>query len=72
MDSSRPLYLVVSAFNATYTLERFFTSLYRQSDSNWRLYIVDDCSTDNSYDSILRYSDKIIEFFLIEILVILD
>lgn len=40
--------IIMPAFNAEATIERAILSVINQSYSEWRLYIIDDCSTDKT------------------------
>lgn len=53
---------LVSIITPTFNCGRFIAetieSVFAQSYSNWEMLIVDDCSTDNTKDIVLKYSQK--------------
>ena len=59
MSENNPL---VSIITPNYNCSRFITetieSVLAQTYTNWEMIIVDDCSTDNSYQISLEYSQK--------------
>ena len=59
--------IIVPCYNSSKFICECIDSVLDQSYSNWEMLIVDDCSTDNSRDLILKYSKnnkKIKTFFL--------
>lgn len=51
--------IILPMYNAVKTIDRAISSIINQSFENWRLYIIDDCSLDGSFDYVLnRYNDK--------------
>ena len=53
---------LISIITPTYNCERFIgetiESVLKQSYKNWEMIIVDDCSTDNTYDVVKKYADN--------------
>ena len=59
--------IIVPCYNSSKFICQCIDSVLIQSYSNWEMLIVDDCSSDNSRDLILKYSQsnkKIKTFFL--------
>ena len=58
--------IIIPNYNNANFLEQSIQSVINQSFKNWKIYIVDDSSTDNSKDIILKYKNnkKIKSFFL--------
>lgn len=50
--------IVVPAYNAEKYINRTIRSILNQTFQNWLLFIVDDCSTDNTYNICKSYSEK--------------
>lgn len=50
--------IVTPCYNAASYLPTYLNSLIQQSANNWKLIIVDDCSTDNSWDILTDYAQK--------------
>lgn len=63
---------LISIITPTYNCERFIgetiESVLKQSYKNWEMIIVDDCSTDNTYDVVRKYADNDsrIKYYLLE------
>lgn len=63
---------LISIITPTYNCERFIgetiESVLKQSYKNWEMIIVDDCSTDNTYDVVKKYADNDsrIKYYLLE------
>lgn len=47
--------IIMPTFNAQASIEKAILSVIKQSYSQWRLYIIDDCSTDNTRAIINNY-----------------
>lgn len=58
--------IIIPNYNNANFLDQSIKSVINQSFKNWKIYIVDDSSTDNSKDIILKYKNnkKIKSFFL--------
>lgn len=50
--------IIMPAYNAGETITASINSVLIQSENDFKLYIVNDCSTDNTKDLILSFSDK--------------
>lgn len=50
--------IVTPVYNAQNYLEETILSVINQTYSNWELLLIDDCSTDNSYEIIEKYLKK--------------
>jgi len=48
--------IILPVFNASKTIERAIESIIHQTYQNFVLYVIDDCSTDNSLEKINKYS----------------
>lgn len=67
--SKNPLVsIVIPMYNAKKTLSQTIDSVFEQSYSDWEIIIVDDCSTDGSYEyfSKLYIDESRIQFFKLE------
>lgn len=51
--------IIIPAYNAGKTLERALSSLISQTDKNFEVYVVDDCSNDNTADIAFEYLTKL-------------
>lgn len=51
--------IIITSYNKGKTLERAINSAINQSHKNCEVIVVDDCSTDNSYDIITQYQKQI-------------
>lgn len=49
--------IIMPAFNASKTISESIKSVLNQSYKDFKLYIIDDCSTDNTVDIIKYFSD---------------
>lgn len=50
--------VIIATFNRAVLLKRALESLIRQTEKEWEAIIVDDSSTDNTYESILPYLES--------------
>ncbi len=48
--------IIMPCFNAESTISKSIESVINQSYKNWELIIIDDCSTDNSFEIIKNYA----------------
>jgi len=55
---SKTFEIIVPCYNASKTLGRTIDSMLSQTYTNWRLWCVNDGSTDNSYEIAKGYADK--------------
>lgn len=57
--------IITPAYNCANFIDDTIKSIQSQTYSNWELLITDDCSTDNTYDIILKYlnTDSRIKLF---------
>jgi len=53
--------VVIPVYNDSILLEKCLKSLKDQSDKGFEIIVVDDCSTDNSYEIAKNYADKAIK-----------
>jgi teichuronic acid biosynthesis glycosyltransferase TuaG len=58
--------IILPSYNKDIYLEESINSIIQQKFNNWKLIIIDNCSTDNSREIIRKYSgnEKISTFFL--------
>ena len=54
VSSSEIVSIIVPVYNASLYIEETIDSVIEQTFTNWELILVDDCSTDNSYEVISR------------------
>lgn len=54
----KKLIVYTYAYNAEKTIERTINSILSQTEQNWVWYLVDNGSTDNTSEIIMRYADK--------------
>ena len=50
--------IVTPVYNSFELMSRYFASLEEQTSSNFEVIVVDDCSTDDSYASLLKYQSS--------------
>jgi glycosyltransferase involved in cell wall biosynthesis len=50
--------IITPNYNSVEFIEQTIESVLAQTYQNWEMIIVDDCSTDRSYDIILKYAEK--------------
>ena len=50
--------IIMGVYNCAETLSESIDSIIVQTYSNWELIICDDCSTDNTYEVMLKYSSE--------------
>ena len=55
--------IIVQLYNKEKTISRTIKTVINQSSANWELIIVDDGSTDRSYDKIAPYLNNQILYF---------
>jgi Glycosyltransferases involved in cell wall biogenesis len=53
------LSIIVSAYNVADYISKTIDSIINQTNKNFKLIIVDDCSTDNTLDVIRKYEKKV-------------
>jgi len=58
MDSKKIISIVTPNFNCERFIAQTIESVLAQTYPDWELIIVDDCSTDNSYQIALAYAEK--------------
>jgi len=64
METNLPLVsLIMATFNRAHTIARAIDSVLNQSYRNFELIIVDDGSTDNTSDLLMKYNDPRIRIF---------
>ena len=50
--------IIVPVFNAEKYIEKCLTSIIKQSYKNYQVKVIDDCSTDNSYELALEICNR--------------
>ncbi|WP_394860927.1 glycosyltransferase [Mediterraneibacter gnavus] len=59
IEHSNPKYSVITPmYNSFGLMSKYFQTLGNQTYKNFEIVIVDDCSTDDSYEKALKYADK--------------
>lgn len=60
------LSIIIPLYNREYIVKKSIESVLSQSYIDFELIVVDDCSTDNSYNTVKMYKDKRIILFRLE------
>ncbi|WP_185900149.1 glycosyltransferase family 2 protein [Campylobacter sp. MIT 99-7217] len=62
---SHKISVIIPCYNSVKYLERSLGSVLKQSYDNWEAICIDDCSSDNTYEVLLKlaYKDKRIKVF---------
>ena len=61
MESTR-FSIIIPAYNAEKEIDRALESIKKQTFNNYEIIVIDDCSTDNTYNKVKKYEDvKIIK-----------
>lgn len=55
--------IIMAAYNAEKTIAKSIESVLQQTYRNFELLIIDDCSTDNTFDIVAQYNDCRIRVF---------
>lgn len=50
--------IITPVYNSSHLMDRYFYSLENQTFKDFEVVIIDDCSTDNSYDNLLKYKEN--------------
>lgn len=50
--------IFITSYNYAEYIGQAIESVINQTDPNWNLYIIDDCSTDNTYEVVQKYLEK--------------
>ena len=66
MYSSNLTSIICAAYNAAPYIADTIQSIIDQTDSNWELIIVDDCSSDNTIEIVTRYTQHYSNILLIK------
>lgn len=56
MDKNIKFSIIIPAYNAQDTIDNTISSVLKQTYSNYELIVIDDCSTDNTYTVVEKYS----------------
>ncbi len=54
---SSDITIVLPFYNNEKYIERAVTSVFKQIYTNWRLILIDDATTDNSVNKIIKYTE---------------
>lgn len=57
-DNTGLISIILPVFNREKTVARAIDSVLYQTDTQWELIIVDDCSTDGTYKKLISYKDN--------------
>lgn len=66
MYSNKLTSIICAAYNAAPYIEETIKSIIDQTDSNWELIIIDDCSSDNTIEIVTKYAHLHSNIFLIK------
>ena len=58
--------IIIPVYNAEKFLQRTVSCILSQTNDNWELLLVDDCSTDKSKEIMMSYSDERIHCFYLD------
>ena len=58
--------IIVPNFNKGNFLDECIGSVLKQSYTNWKLYVIDDCSNDNSLEVLNKYKDEKINITILK------
>lgn len=58
MNNNPLVSIIIPCYNASDTIVQTIESVISQTYQNWELFIIDDCSTDNSAEIIARYVER--------------
>lgn len=58
MDTSKKISVIMGVYNCEDTVGESIESIISQTYDNWELIICDDCSTDNTYNTVKKYSSQ--------------
>lgn len=58
MKLERDIVVISPGFNCSQYIELWYNSLRVQNFSNWTCYAIDDCSTDDTYEKLVKISEK--------------
>lgn len=58
ISKTKSVDIVMPMYNAEKYIRNTIKSIIKQSFTNWRLYVVDDCSTDNSFNVVSELAKK--------------
>ena len=50
--------IFITSYNYAEYISQAIESVINQTDPDWHLYIIDDCSTDNTYEVVKKYLEK--------------
>ena len=56
--SNKKFAIFITSYNYAEYISQAIESVINQSDPDWHLYIIDDCSTDNTYEVVKKYLEK--------------
>lgn len=55
MNSDQSIAVILPMYNAASSIRRAIESVKKQTYTDWKLYVIDDCSTDNSIEIVQEY-----------------
>ena len=58
LNMNKKFAIFITSYNYAEFIGQAIESVINQTDPNWHLYIIDDCSTDNTKEVVKQYLEK--------------
>ena len=65
-DNIEKISIITAVYNSDKFIEETIISVLGQTYSNWKWYIIDDCSTDETFNMISKFKDNRIEYIKLD------
>lgn len=65
-DNNEKISIITAVYNSDKFIEETIISVLGQTYSNWKWYIIDDCSTDETFNMISKFKDNRIEYIKLD------